>query len=463
MVLVVRILNGEYDKGNIHRLRDRLRDMPIELNELFRNILVRDGQDMSKLVLCFQWILYARRPLKREEFYYAVLSLHDPQSLSAWDAEEVTSQDMERFLLNSSKGLAEMTRSKPPTVQFIHESVREFLLKKEALVDIWHVLEGMTTGASHDQLKIGCYRYMCIDISEHLVLPTALLDTSNNEAKKLREIASEKFPFLNYAVNHVLSHADIAEGEGITQNTFIESFPLRNWITLYNLLQKHQTRRYSQEGGLLDFLSGGNHSNLLRAQLSKETTTDLKNEHWSSLFIAFANRSKDAIKTILLPYRSYGLVNKDLQEASAELDQDLNLFFESSRSIKVQSRQNLLSSVAQQGILSVIRLLLGKGVKVNEISKGGTLLSTAAKCSHIALVELLLKEGAGTESKDAIGQTPLSLAARKGREALVELLLDNGAEIDSKDHEGVTPREAAAQIGREKIVKLLDERKAKMT
>ena len=99
---------------------------------------MRDGQNVQELLLCIQWILHPKTPLKREEFYFAVLSGQDPQSLNVWDADEVTLQDMERYILDSSKGLAEMTRSKSnPTVQFIHESVREFLLKENALVGLW--------------------------------------------------------------------------------------------------------------------------------------------------------------------------------------------------------------------------------------------------------------------------------------------------------------------------------------
>ena len=49
---------------------------------------------------------------------------------SRGDHERRTWKDV---ILSSSKGLAEMTRSKNQTVQFIHESVRDFLLKGNGL------------------------------------------------------------------------------------------------------------------------------------------------------------------------------------------------------------------------------------------------------------------------------------------------------------------------------------------
>jgi hypothetical protein len=82
IVLVVRILNKEYDRGRMHTLRKWLQEIPTKLNELFRDILTRDGQNMENLLLCIQWLLYAKRPLRREELYFAILSEEDPESLT---------------------------------------------------------------------------------------------------------------------------------------------------------------------------------------------------------------------------------------------------------------------------------------------------------------------------------------------------------------------------------------------
>jgi hypothetical protein len=49
----------------------------------------------------------------------------EPEAVTAWNSEEITKEDMERFIPNSSKGLAEMTKSNDQTVRFIHELVRD--------------------------------------------------------------------------------------------------------------------------------------------------------------------------------------------------------------------------------------------------------------------------------------------------------------------------------------------------
>jgi hypothetical protein len=129
VVLVVDILNKEYRGGRIFDVRRRLDTIPTKLSDLFKEILWRDQKNLRDLQLCIQWIVFSKRPLKLEEYYFAAVSGLSPGELREWDQEEVTREDMSKFVLSSSKGLAETTKARSPTVQFIHESVREFFLK----------------------------------------------------------------------------------------------------------------------------------------------------------------------------------------------------------------------------------------------------------------------------------------------------------------------------------------------
>lgn len=152
VVFVVSILNKAHDGGRIRELRRKLRDIPGDLHELFRDILTRDYYNKDELLLCIQWVLFARRPLKVAELYFAILAGIEPDFMPEWDPEEITVSVMERFILDSSKGLAEATKSKTPTIQFIHESVRDFLLKENGLREIWADLGANFRGESHDRL-----------------------------------------------------------------------------------------------------------------------------------------------------------------------------------------------------------------------------------------------------------------------------------------------------------------------
>jgi len=137
VILVVGILNKEHDGGRMHALRQRLREIPDDLYELFRDILTRDSHNRDELVFCVQWVLFLRQPLSPEQLYFAIRSGVESEALSWWDHNEIARDVIERFILNCSKGLAEITTAKIPKVQFIHESVKDFLLKENGLGNVW--------------------------------------------------------------------------------------------------------------------------------------------------------------------------------------------------------------------------------------------------------------------------------------------------------------------------------------
>jgi hypothetical protein len=141
VVLVVGILNKKHDDGHMHALQQRLRDIPGDLHELFRDMLTRDQSNRDNMLLCIQWVLFATQALRPEQLYFAILSGHEPGALAKWNPDDVALSDMKRFILSSSKGLTEVTESQ--TVQFIHESVTDFLLKERPtgyLVESWSKL-----------------------------------------------------------------------------------------------------------------------------------------------------------------------------------------------------------------------------------------------------------------------------------------------------------------------------------
>ncbi|KAI8315468.1 Ankyrin-1 [Colletotrichum sp. SAR11_59] len=137
VVLVIDILNKEFQRGRMFAVKKRLQEIPPKLSDLFRDILTRDNENMDDLLLSIQWILFAKRPLQLEEYYFALVAGLDRDSLAEWDTEQISKESMNQFMVSSSKGLAEMTKSKNAIVQFIHESVRDFLLKDDGLTTLW--------------------------------------------------------------------------------------------------------------------------------------------------------------------------------------------------------------------------------------------------------------------------------------------------------------------------------------
>lgn len=304
---------------------------------------------MDELILCLQWILYAKRPLKCEELYFAILAGVEPEELTVWNSELITRDDMGRFILNSSKGLAEMTKSRNPTVQFIHESVRDFLLQGNGLDRLQSNLENNFPGLSHQRLKQCCQIYITIDISQHLPLTEPLPVASSKDAADLRQLVSEKFPFLEYAVQNILYHADAADGHGIPQDSFLENFPLGKWITLNNLFERYEIRRYTSGASQLYISAQKDLPNLIRTILKGVPDMDIEGERYGyPVLAALAHGNERAVKALLTPspdaWSEYNMVgNNSLYPTSTELQEVVSFLLQNRRDMSSQKGQSLLS------------------------------------------------------------------------------------------------------------------------
>ncbi|PQE16172.1 Pfs NB-ARC and Ankyrin domain protein [Rutstroemia sp. NJR-2017a BVV2] len=263
VVLAVKILKKALDHGQVHALRRKLQGLPTDLHELFRSILTRDTQNMEEMKLCLQWILYAKRPLKREELYFAILSglePHDP--FQVWDADDIDVNDMSLFILSSSKGLAEITKSKSKNHTDMILCMRDFLLKENGLSQVLADIEKNAAGLSYNRLKECCIYYIR-QIRNLLPFMPNLPPANTPEATALRMNASRRFPFLEYATHNVLAHADSSQAGGVDQRQFIVDFRTRDWVNFYNLLERTIINRLDEEADLVYILAERDCPNLI--------------------------------------------------------------------------------------------------------------------------------------------------------------------------------------------------------
>jgi hypothetical protein len=77
VVLVVKKLKRDVDRGVIKHLRSRLDEAPDGLDALFRDTLRITGDNDGMMINLMQWMLYARQALTHEELYFGVHSLID--------------------------------------------------------------------------------------------------------------------------------------------------------------------------------------------------------------------------------------------------------------------------------------------------------------------------------------------------------------------------------------------------
>jgi hypothetical protein len=224
VVLVIRILNEYNARGKTHLLRKRLANIPDGLGKLFEEILQRGAHDSDDTLLTFQLILFAQRPLRREELYFAVVTKSSDDTIEKWDRDEITPDVMERFLLNSSKGLAELTKGRTPTVQFIYESVRDYLLNKGFTVIDPGLSDDMVS-LSHERLRDCCLHYLERSKAALLRTPYAgrkkHMPQTDLNTKLLRDRVTAAHPFLLYAVHGVHHHADLTDSQNRPQETLL--------------------------------------------------------------------------------------------------------------------------------------------------------------------------------------------------------------------------------------------------
>ena len=242
--LVIRILNEDIDHGDARKIKTRLKEIPDGLDRLFQDIIARGTRKDTHLIPTLQLIMFTRRPLTCRELYHAIMYTpnNEPGLVSAH--EKFGTDTAENFLLNSTKGLAEATRGKQPKVQFIHESVRDYLRTTGFKNLAPHLTENLS-GLTHEFLKQRCLEFVSEDVCRYLSLPAVLLKAKSAEAEELRARSKEDLPFLEYAVNNVLYHAEQACACQVPQDGFVEAFPLAAWTALNNLHERHEIRRYS--------------------------------------------------------------------------------------------------------------------------------------------------------------------------------------------------------------------------
>lgn len=449
--LVVDILNKENDRGGNISVQRRLRQIPQGLHDLFQDMLTRDAENIDEMILCIQWILFAKRSLRPEELYFAIQSGSNADACMVWDEEAVPIDRIDRFNLNVSKGLTEITKNHA-TIQFIHESVRDYLLREnglETLLRFSTLPRNLSEGASHDILRHICFAQVQV--------------AKSAQESTQHETIQTTMPFLRYAVTYVLHHADSAQSSGVDQTDFLSSFPLEEWINLDNKLQRYKSRCHSIEVDLLYLLAEQNLASLIHIHPERhnsftifQSTARFRNP----VVAAMASSNNEAIFALALEYAKASMdpdgfvrLEKELRTLPhfrADLDGThwkrmdtfslvcsldsvvlLDALWNHIQFTGNMKLEDMLEDYPHNISMQMADYMIQKaGAPVNAISKksNDTALLRTVKADKLAAAEFLLAKGANPNitSTEFIRWSSLDFAKS---ESMVVLLIQHGGRL----------------------------------
>jgi ankyrin repeat protein len=494
VVLVVEILKKEFSKGNIHTVKSRLEELPPDLATLFKDIVQRDQENVDEFLLCLTWILHAKRRLTLKEFYFAMVEDYDTD-FREW-GDDILEGLMHKFLRNSSKGLAELTKGKASRVQFIHESVRDFLLRGNGLR---YVDPGHNTSICHanEKLKRCCMRGMQPS-SRNCLLAMKLEDNAEDLDDEMhrwrpsqrsteRELLKDRYPFMEYAVKYVFIHSDQAVPE-IPQWDFIRELDFDEWRARANWLQQHDVNVYAADTTLAYVFAQGDCASLigLLEQQNINLHVPTTNRNRLPLFTAFANGSMNAARVLLENYGiedspaivSNVMVNNHEGRAAYDIKSDLAAFkwacergheglskcFVRGDAPPADIRRAFIQSIRAaigQGKTAILARMLSIAEEIGDVSAGlHSVLLDVIAFAPVEDLKLLLR-CVDINASNRRG-TALLQASDIGLTEIVQLLLEKGADANAQTVEHGTALYRASEKGFVEIVQLLLEHGAQV-
>lgn len=403
------MLNETYDRGNLEATEEHFSRIPAKLDILFEEILAKSAENLNDCLSLLQWTLFSARPLTPVELYLAVR-----YSNEVAHRDEVQVPDERsclRYLLHNSRGLIEQTTGSPTAMQFIHETVREYLLQRGGLTHVEPRLLQNVEGLSHEKLKNGCFEYFKQNWFK------ALEEDENGRFKKFSSAEQTamittwkmQLPFLNYAVNMLFVHADAAQRHQILQWRFLdvmsdeEKSYFAKWVNLWNCFKRRSKQMYSWHISPLYVFSEQNFVHLVQCLLDGNSDPNVRGGKYGYPLQAACVAGHEEVVRLLLS----GGAN-----VNAEGGKYLHAF----------------SAAILCGRILIARLLQREGASLGTESLSSMFLDYFAKGS-LELCDILLQSGADINYVDRNKSTALMVAIQNGNLSLFQWLIIRGAHI----------------------------------
>ncbi|KAI4862015.1 hypothetical protein F4820DRAFT_39340 [Hypoxylon rubiginosum] len=273
-LVVKQVLELDIEGAGLEEIKEQIKAIPRELDELYRKLVqgMRDKQASLKLI---RWIHFATKPLSLNELRWAMAVETNYPQRSLRECQKsrnyILSNDrMQRQVQTLSCGLAEVS-SGAQTVQFIHQSVKDFFIEGGLLIlDNSSASTSVAIGLAHFQLSRICIHFLAME---------EIGQSTDNTRGKLES----DFPFLYYATTFWVTHAKESDARDVPQEDLLELFAWPSnaltdiWARVYQEFSKGSYHCPSKGTSLLHIMARNHILGALIPILRKagQTTTSL--------------------------------------------------------------------------------------------------------------------------------------------------------------------------------------------
>lgn len=425
VVLVIPMLNKAYDRGkSLLSMKALLHEIPPDLGDVFNQVLFSDMDGFEETVSLLRWVLYAKRPMKDDELYHAVQFAESKTIIGDFDDTVSNKHRLRQYINNCSRGLVEYGQAghdasahtnSVSTLQFIHESVRDYLLSQSYI---------RTTSTSAAEVLSVCFEASVC----HAYLSEVCLSYFLAACK--RSIRESEPTLLNYAGKNWWRHAQA--GQTALGRDMIN-------MTCNLLTCEGQALEEWQRQDPIDS-SDAFHYTISVTQEKEYTTTENVSSYFDVDEKGFVSPAGPVYYAAVLGLecvfdelclRGYG------------------------STVRGGYWETALNAASFGGFASLSRKLLKHGAD-SEVQhpKFGTALNIASEFGHPEVVKSLLETNANVNAHGRWG-APLVTASLHGREAIVRQLLKHGADANVNAGYHFTALRAAADSGHTNIVRML--------
>ena len=123
--------------------------------------------------------------------------------------------------------------------------------------------------------------------------------------------------------------------------------------------------------------------------------------------------------------------------------------------IRNRDGSTLLEYAVAGGDKDLVELIIDHGADLSATTRGFTPLMSAAWHGRVAMMRIMVKNGADLNARDDYGRTALMLAVSQNKAAAVKFLLSKGADKNLRESDGYTALDIGIKEKRYAIVQLL--------